>query len=569
MPQKINKKKEIYMNLCFTVFLYCTKIKIVIKHYLFLFILFTSSTISAQQTPVPEKPKIIVGIVVDQMRYDFLYRYYEKYGDNGFKRLITQGFNCKNIQYNYVPTYTGPGHAAIYSGSVPAINGIISNKWFNKENNSIVYLTKDDNYKTVGAKNANGAVSPQQLITTTFTDQLRLSNNFQSKVIGISLKDRSAILPTGHTGNAAYWLDGITGNWITSSFYMNTLPKWVNDINDEQQSKKYLSQNWNTLIPIEQYTESTKDSVEYESSLPSDTKITFPHHLSDSTVVKYDLVKYTPFGNTLLKDFAISTIKNESLGKRSSTDFLSISFSATDYVGHLFGPNSIETEDTYIRLDKDLADFFSFMDSWIGKNNYLIFLTADHGVAPIAGLANEYNIPAGIINEVVLLDSMKKILNKSLGDTGIILAFENQQLYLNHSILESKNKTNNDVLKLIQPLLLRQKGFYNSFIINELNNTTMPDQLKSILNNSFHPKRSGDLMILYEPYWYGDIIKGTTHGAIFSYDAHVPLLWYGWKIKQGESSNLNYITDIAPTLCNFLNIQEPNGNIGTVINFIK
>ncbi len=540
-----------------------------IKTISFLLILITFQNISAQQVVIPDKPKLIVGIVVDQMRYDFLYRYYAKYGEGGFKRLMTQGYNCKNVLFNYFPTYTGPGHAAIYTGSVPAINGIVANDWFERETNSVVYVTNDNNYKTIGSNNLAGGMSPYRMLTTTVTDQLRLSNNFQSKVIGISLKDRGAILPAGHTGNAAYWLEGQTGNWITSSYYMNELPKWVTEINSEEQPKKYLSQNWNTLLPIEQYTESTIDSIRYESSLPSDTKPIFPHLLSDSTWVKYDLVKYTPFGNTLLKDFAISTIKNENLGKNSASDFLSVSFSSTDYVGHLFGPNSIEAEDTYLRLDKDLADFFSFLDSWVGKNNYLLFLTSDHGVAPIPGLANDYCIPAGSINELALLDSMKNILSNTLGDTGIILAYENQQLYLDHYILVHKNISIEAVLKSIRPMLYRQKGYYNSFVIEDLNAATMPDQLKSFLNNSYLPKRSGDIMILYDPYWFGGRAKGTTHGAVFSYDTHVPLLWYGWEIKAGESSHLQFITDIAPTLSNLLNIQEPNGNIGTIINFNK
>ncbi len=534
-----------------------------------LIFLLVGQNLFAQTTSIPDKPKLVVGIVIDQMRYDFLYRYYDKYGTGGFKRMMTQGTNCKNVQYNFFPTYTGPGHASIYTGSVPAIDGIISNDWFQRETNSSVYVTSDANYKTVGADNMNGNMSPQRMNTTTVTDQLRLSNNFQSKVIGVSLKDRGAILPAGHTGNAAYWLDGLTGNWITSSFYMNALPQWVIDFNNQQLTKKNLSQTWNTLLPIESYTESTKDSIAYEASLPSDSKPTFPHHLSDSTWAKLDLVKYTPFGNTLLKDFAINAIKNENLGKGSVTDFLTVSFSATDYVGHTFGPNSIESEDTYLRLDKDLADFFTFLDTWLGKNNYLIFLTADHGVAPIAGLASEYHIPSGVINEYSLLDSMKTIVNKSVGDTGVILSFENQQLYLNHSLLEKKNKTVDEVLQLIQPMLLRQKGFYNSFVVSKLNEATMPDEMKSLLNNSFNPKRSGDIMILYEPYWFSGRTKGTTHGAIFSYDTHVPLLWYGWKIKTVTDNTLHHITDIAPTLSNLLNIQEPNGSIGEVIDLLK
>lgn len=534
------------------------------------FLIFNLSCIIVNaQTPIPAQPKLVVGIVVDQMRYDFLYRYYSKYSTGGFKRLMTQGTNCKDVQYNYFPTYTGPGHAAIYTGSVPAINGIIGNDWFDRETKTMVYVTGDINYHTVGAGGTSGNMSPQRMNTTTVTDQLRLSTNFKSKVIGISLKDRSAILPAGHTGNSAYWLDGVSGNWITSSFYMDSLPKWVKDFNAEQYPKKYLSQTWNTLLPIEQYTESTTDNIVHESSLPGELQPVFPHHLSDSTWVKYDLLKYTPFGNTILKDFAIRTIKNENLGKGSATDFLCVSFSSTDYVGHTFGPNAIESEDTYLRLDKDLAEFFSFLDVWLGKNNYLIFLTADHGVAPIAALANEYHIPAGTQNETALFDSIKQVLQNSFGDSSLILAFENQQLYLNYSSLEKKNKTADDVVKLIRPMLMRQKGIYNVFAFEQFGETIMTDEMKQILSNSYNPARSGDIMINYEPYWLGWRTKGTSHGAIFSYDTHVPLLWYGWKIKTGDDNQLHHITDIAPTLSNLLNIQEPNGTTGNVIELMK
>lgn len=519
---------------------------------------------------VPDKPKLVVGIVVDQMRYDFLYRYESKYSEGGFKRLMNQGTNCKNVQYNYFPTYTGPGHACIYTGSVPAINGIVSNDWYDRTTGTMVYVTSDNNYKTIGAEDLSGNMSPQKMLTTTVTDQLRLSNNFKSKVIGISLKDRGAILPAGHSANAAYWLDGQSGNWVTSSYYMNDLPLWVKNVNAQQLAKKNLSQPWETLLPIEQYTESTSDSNSYESVLPSDKKTTFPHRLSDSTWVKFDLVKYTPFGNTMLKDFAKEAIQSENLGKSSVTDFITISFSATDYVGHTFGPNSIESEDTYLRLDKDLSDLFSFLDSWLGKNNYLIFLTADHGVSPVPAFASEHKIPAGVIYESALLDSMKKILNSVYGDTGLILSYSNQQLYLNHDLMRTKKITTTDVLAQLIPFLNTQKGIYDEFDISKLNETTIPASIKNILGNSFNPKRSGDIMLLYEPYWFGGFReRGTTHGAVYSYDTHVPLLWYGWKVKSGDDNSLHHITDISPTISNILNIQEPNGSIGEVIELTK
>ena len=314
------------------------------------------------------------------MRWDFLYRYYDRYSEKGFKRLLNTGFSCENTLIPYAQSVTACGHTCVYTGSVPAINGIIGNNWYSRENNKSIYCAEDNAVKTIGSESTAGEMSPINLEVTTITDELRLATNFKSKTIGIALKDRGAILPAGKSANAAYWYDGSAGVWISSSYYMNSLPTWAQTFNGQKNADKYYSQNWNTLYPIETYKQSTEDDKNYEGKLTEDKKPVFPHQLSGYINNNYNEISITPFGNSLTAQFAKAAIENEKLGQRGVTDFLACSFSSTDYVGHRFGPNSIETEDTYLRLDKDLGDFFEYLDKTIGKNQYLIFLTADHGV---------------------------------------------------------------------------------------------------------------------------------------------------------------------------------------------
>ncbi|MDX5348867.1 MAG: alkaline phosphatase family protein, partial [Hymenobacteraceae bacterium] len=277
-----------------------------------------------------ERPKLVVGIVVDQMRYDFLYRYWDKYSDGGFKRLMREGFNFKNTHYNYAPTYTGPGHASIYTGTYPAIHGIVGNDWFVRGTDRNIYCTEDRGVTCIGADTDAGKMSPANLLTTTVTDELRLATNQGAKVIGVCLKDRGSILPAGHAANAAYWYDGSTGNWISSSFYMKELPKWVEQFNKKKLPAQYLNQDWETLLPLKQYTESTPDENTYEGAFKGQKKAVFPYKLKELRGNSYDLLRSTPFGNTFTKEFAIAAIEEEKMGKGNFTDFLTLSFSSTD-----------------------------------------------------------------------------------------------------------------------------------------------------------------------------------------------------------------------------------------------
>ncbi len=544
----------------------------------FLLLLLVTASLSAQkkkssasfETAMPDRPKLVVGIVVDQMRYDFLYRYSEKYTDGGFKRLMNQGFNCRNNHYDYAPTVTASGHAAIFTGSVPAINGIIGNEWFNQKTGKSVYCVEDTSVRTVGSDSKAGLMSPKNLLTSTITDQLRIANNFQSKTIGIALKDRGSILPAGHTANAAYWFDSKNGAWITSTFYMNDLPQWVKDFNNLKMPQKYMAEGWKPLLPIEQYTESTPDNQPYEAKLSGEKTPTFPHELAaQSGVNLLEVIRTTPFGNTLTKDFALAAIQNENLGKSPKTDFLTVSFSSPDYIGHSFGPNSIETEDTYLRLDKDIAEILTALDNSLGKDNYLVFLSADHGVADVPGFAQSQKMPAGVMDMGIVSKEIKAVLKTAFGDGEFIRAEDNYQLYLNDTLLKTKKLSYAQVHAVVRETLLKREDIADVIDLHNLANSTLPDYQLSYVKNGLNPRRSGDIMLVLNPSWFTGRKQGTTHGTLYRYDTHVPLLFYGWKVKTGETTLRTRISDIAPTVADFLNILEPNGSIGNVIFGIK
>ena len=334
-----------------------------------------------------------MGIVVDQMRWDYLYRYYDRYGQDGFKRLLNDGFSCENTLINYLPSATAVGHSTIFTGSVPSIDGIAGNEWIDQLSGRKWYCTEDTSEQTVGSNSAAGKMSPRNLLVSTITDELRLATNFKSQVVGVSLKDRAAILPAGHTATAAFWLDDATGRFITSTYYMKQLPDWVNQFNKQEPGKQLLKNGWNTLYPVQTYTQSTEDDVPWEGSLGGKPKPVFPYDIASRYQKKPGIIRQTPFGNTLTLNFAEAAVNGYHLGQNNTTDFLTINCASTDYVGHMFGPNSIEEEDVFLRLDKDLASFFNFLDQKIGKGNYLLFLTADHGGAHSLGFMQQHRIP--------------------------------------------------------------------------------------------------------------------------------------------------------------------------------
>ncbi|WP_204346366.1 alkaline phosphatase PafA [Psychroserpens algicola] len=515
-------------------------------------------------------PKLVVGIVVDQMRYDYLTRFYNKYGDGGFKRMIKEGFNCRNNHFNYVPTYTGPGHASVYTGTTPKYHGIIGNNWYDKEQKTMVYCAQDDTVSSVGTTDDAGQMSPNRMKTTSFTDENRLFTQMQGKTIGISLKDRGAILPAGHTANAAYWFHGRDeGVWISSTFYMNSLPQWVSDFNASEKAASYFKV-WDTYYDISSYTESGPDENTFEGGFRGKEKATFPYDLAQLKDENrgFDILKATPYGNSLTTDFAIEAIKGEQLGQDSITDVLAVSYSATDYVGHNFGVSSKEIEDTYIRLDKDLERFFEFLDTEVGEGQYTVFLTADHGAVEVPAFLQSMKIPSGYLDNSETRTRFTDYLNRKFKSSDFIENISNDQIFLNRRYIDSLGLHINQVQESIVNELISYKHVEKVFSAHTMTTTNFTTGIESLLQNGYNQKRSGDIILVADPAYISYGKTGSTHGSGLNYDTHVPLLFFGKGITHGETYQKTVIPDIAPTISALLGISFPNAATGQPLGFV-
>lgn len=524
-------------------------------------IAFYSSSLGQSMLP---RPKLVVGIVIDQMRWDYLYRYYDRYADKGgFKRLMNEGFNCENTFIPYTPTYTACGHSTIYTGSAPAVNGITGNNWWDQEQMRVVYCTEDKTVNTVGSSSALGKMSPRNMFVTTICDELRLATNFRSKVIGISIKDRGGILPAGHSANAAYWYDNTVGSWISSTYYMKELPKWVSDFNAQKWVDKFYEKGWSLLFPASSYIQSTQERKSYQAKPLGDG---FPYDFKAFIGKDYNKISTTPMGNTLTTEFAKSAIISEQLGADKNTDFIAISYSSPDYIGHSYGPNSMESEDGFLRLDRELGSFLDFLDEKVGKGQYTLFLSADHGVLQIPEYLNENKIPAG---RVFISDITKNIntqLKEQFKIPNIIVYDDNYQIAINHRAIDSAGLDKDQVIATIVKSIAKDSAVAAVFPIDQVNIVPLPATTRKMLNNSYYRKRCGDIQIILKSNYFDSYgTTGTTHGLWYSYDSHIPLLWYGWGIKKGKSYKENSMADIAPTLAALLNIQMPSGSVGSVI----
>lgn len=516
-----------------------------------------------------EKPAIIIGLVVDQMRQEYFYKFEERYTDGGFKRLMKKGFMMKNAHYNYIPTYTGPGHASVYTGTTPATHGIIANDWYVKNLGRTIYCASDSTVNAVGGSASNGKISPRNLLSTTITDELRFATNKRSKVVGIAIKDRGAALPAGHLGDA-YWFDSKTGEFMTSDYYYETLPTWVQQFNERKLAEKYLSQAWEPLFPLETYVQSIADDNDFEGPFIGMDKPAFPYDLKSlmENNGEYGLISTTPFGNTLTLDMAYAAIEGEQLGKRGETDFLAVSFSSPDYIGHRFGPSSVELEDNYLRLDRDLEKFFTYLDATYGQGNYLIFLTADHAVADIVEYMKSERVPAGNFNTRFILTQMKGFTSEKFGEGDWILNFSNEQVFLNDKLAAERGISIETIQRDLASFLLRFEGVKEVYTATDLRKEEYIHGRKALLQMGYNHKASGDLLLILEPAWLSSSWKGTTHGTGYTYDTHVPIAFMGWSIPQGTSTRYTSITDIAPTLAMLLNIRLPNGSDGDPIHEI-
>lgn len=517
-----------------------------------------------------KKPKLVVGIVVDQMRYDYLYRYYDKFCDNGFRKLMDDGMNFKNANYTYVPTYTGPGHASIYTGTSPSNHGIVGNDWYSRKDTSSINCVQDDNVVTIGSDSQYGKFSPHRLKVNTITDQLKMTYP-DSKVVSISFKNRGAILPGGHMSDGSYWFDYQFGRMVTSSFYTDSLPGWVSEFNNNEYPKVHLKKSWETLLPIEDYYESREDDSPYEVLYPGKSKPTFPYNLKkmQDGNTNFGLFAGTPFANEYLTDFSIEALKNENLGKGSQSDFLAISYSTPDIIGHAFGPYSVEIEDTYIRLDLEISRLLKALDEEVGEGNYTFFLTADHAVVPVPGYLVEKKLSGGYFyileNQKLLQDKVTKRFGQNL-----ITVIDNNNVYLDYAKMDSVQLSKNVVENFIAEELIKLDGVKNAFTSAQLLSGDTDNGLKDMIRDGYHPKESGDVIFVLEANYLPKSLpstqhRGTSHGSPYGYDTHVPLLWYGANIEKGNVYRKIDITDITPTLIYLLDLQKTNGCTGNPI----
>ncbi|MGB9745599.1 MAG: alkaline phosphatase family protein [Bacteroidales bacterium] len=546
---------------------FSSRIIFVFTVYFFSFI--NSSDLSAQngRRIPPEKPKLVIGITVSQMRYDYISRYWNKFGEDGFKKLIGEGAFCRNVRYNYLFTQTAPGMATIATGALPAVHGIIADEWYDKVKKVAVKAASDEKAKAVGGSYEFGFYSPHRMVSSTVSDELRFASP-QSRVVSIALDPEPAILAGGHSANAAYWFDPANGGWMSSSWYMDSLPQWVAAFNNKKIADVYLSEIWNPLLPIDQYSESLPDKNEYEKGIQG--QIIFPYDLNKLTQKKkekrnYDLLRYVPAGNMYTKDFAINVIMNDSLGLRNVTDMLFVTFTATGNAGALYGNKSVEIEDLFLRLDRDIAHFLNFVEETIGRENVLVFLTADRGIAYIPGYLEQSKVPSGVFNANQAMALLSSYLNILYGKADWISYYKNQQLYLNQQLIEDSKLSLEQFQTTSANFLVQFTGVANAVTASTLQQSNFTSGILWKIQNNYNQKRSGDVILHLEPGWIEKSENGTTANSSWAYDSHVPLVWYGWKIRRQNINTMYDPTCIAPTISVLLDIMFPNGSAGNTV----
>lgn len=516
----------------------------------------------------PEKPLLVVGIVVEQLRYDQVERFRNRLSENGIRKLLNEGTFFQNASYDYMLTQSAPGHATIATGAEPSSHGITSDYWFLPLRNEQVYCTKDVSVNPVGGSIEAGLHSPVNLQASTFGDELEVSTGRKSKVFAVGAKEHSSILSAGHAADGAYWYDHISGTWITSSYYNDSLPPWVNDYNAMKYAESYLNNPWSPLGKPADYYDCTPDTNSYEAGFNSQTW--FPYDLKklsskskDGKTRDYSFLPETPFINTYTTDFATKLIGKESLGRDEVTDFISICYTATDYIGHRFGPSSWEMADAILRLDKDIADLMKYLNDNIGKKNILVYFTAAHGISEVPALLGEMKIPSGYFRQDQALSLLKSYLKALYGDGDWVKGYSEKQVFLNRTLIEDAKIPLEDIQKKVARFLIQFSGVaaaypYYAFEADDFGNGNM----KRIINN-FSPQRSGDVIITLNPGWVErEGMNVTNHNSPYECDSHVPLIWYGWSVSRASVTRKVNMSDIAATLSSLCRVPYPNACTG-------
>jgi len=546
-----------------------------------------------QRRPQPttsetKRPRLVLLIVVDQFRYDYLERFGDLFAPNGLRRLLQQGASWTQSNYDHTPTYTAPGHATMMTGAYPAETGIVGNEWPDRSVGKRVTSVSDPSVQLLGGKGTGS--SPHRLLGSTLGDELRLATGDRSKVIGISIKDRSAILPSGRHANAAYWENN--GNFVSSTYYFNDLPSWVVSFNNAKQADQYFGKKWERLLPESEYLERAgPDSPAWEKigAAPGDTNA-FPHTITGGLTAPgpafYTQLDHSPFVNELLLSFAKQTITNEQLGADSYTDVLTVSFSGNDYVGHRYGPYSQEVMDVTLRIDRQIGELLDFVNTKVGLANTLVAFTADHGVAPIPEHAWALKLDGGRINVTELVKKMRAAISAKYNPQGktpdptddyiykykdengtLRDAFYNSNLYFNYDALRRDGVNVAEIAEVAGQAALTFPGIARYFTRAQLlRGATSPDNpIERRVLHGFNPTRSGDLILIAEPYKFmGDLLP-TTHGTPYSYDTNVPTIIMGAGVIAGRYLDPASPADIAPTLSALLRVTKPSNTTGRVL----
>jgi predicted AlkP superfamily pyrophosphatase or phosphodiesterase len=545
------------------------------------------SSIQKTNAAPQARTRLVLLIVVDQFRYDYLERFGDLFAPNGIKRLMRDGASWTETNYDHMPTYTAPGHATLMTGAWPAETGIVANDWPDRDTGKSVSSVSDTTLALFGGEEGEVASSPRRLMASTLGDELRLKTNDRSKVIGISVKDRSAILPAGRHANAAYWFSQRTGRMVSSNYYFNNLPAWVTSFNDARPADQFYGKRWERLLPESEYLKRAgADAPPWENigNIPGDTNI-FPHTITGGAASPnsnfYGALDYTPFSNDLLLSFAKQAIINEKLGADDDADILTLSFSANDYVGHRFGPYSQEVMDITLRVDRSIAALLDFVNSQVGLQNTLVVFTADHGVAPIPEHANALGLPGGRIKSDDVLRAMKMGIsarynrkNEQPDPTADYVqkfgereGFFNDNLYFNPVALKRDGVNDEEIERVACDAAMTVPGISRCFTRTQLEYGAVSpsDAVARRVSHGFYPRRSGDVVVVHEPFKYlGDTIP-STHGSPYSYDTHVPLLMMGSGVAPGRYKQAATPADIAPTLASILGIQAPSNTVGRVL----
>ncbi|HMV86684.1 MAG TPA: alkaline phosphatase family protein [Blastocatellia bacterium] len=529
-------------------------------------LILTATAQQRRQTASAKKVRLIVGVVIDQFRYDYLTRFEDQFGEGGFKRLLNGGAVFTNANYIHTPTFTACGHATFMSGATPAMNGIIANEWFDRKANKVVTSVSDDNTKLLGGNAGASGSSPRKMLGSTLGDELKLTTIGRAKVIGVSHKDRSAILPVGKRPDGAYWFSLDNGNFVSSDYYFNDLPDWVKKFNSEQHCNRYFGAKWERLLPESAYQRSLPDDVEGEKNTYGNT---FPHVVTGNhdklSKEFYDDFEKTPFANDYLLDFAKAAIENEKLGADDVTDLLTISFSANDLLGHKFGPYSQEVQDMTLRTDQLMAKLLTYLDQKIGAGQWVLALTADHGVGPVPEQTQKLGYGGRVTNKQVI-DAVEAALDKQFGEEKWVLSFTYGNVYLDEVAAAKRKVSIEEIERVANQALKAVPGIAEAFTHTQLSAGRLPaNAITKSVANGFFSSRNGNLIVIPQPFYLLGTPDAASHGTPYEYDTHVPVLFYGAGVAAGSFASVSSPADIAPTLATLLKLETPSNSVGHVL----